>query len=303
MPIIGAILSGLIALSSPKESNGIPLIFGGSYTTISNILNNDVATLSTQNPLNSLMSFLVILLLLKLLMTSFSVGSGNPWCIFAPALFVGACTGSFFTLAGLASVFAGATRALLTMIFMGAEMTDNITLMIPLMLTCSVSYLVCRGLMKESIYTQQLIDKGLRITQGGNIALLTTTRVNEIKIREVITVKQGTPIKETVNIIQIEESFSFPVIDESDMLFGIITLSDIKRAKAKEELNNNKNSYMTTNVITLTADKTIDEALNIMNRSQIKSTPVIDNEEDCKLIGMLSKNDILKGFDKERIIK
>ncbi|NHJ39427.1 MAG: chloride channel protein, partial [Asgard group archaeon] len=57
IPIFGAILSGLVALLSPKESSGVPLIFGGSYSTITNILNNDVTTLSNQNPLNSLISF------------------------------------------------------------------------------------------------------------------------------------------------------------------------------------------------------------------------------------------------------
>ncbi len=316
IPILGALLTGLVSLGSPKDVNGVPLIFGAGYTTITNILSNS-DELSTQNPFNSMLIFLLLLILLKTIVTSFSVGSGNPGGIFAPALFIGACTGSLFAnginsafganvnvsvfaLAGLAAVFAGATRAPLTMIFMGAEMTGNIMLTIPLMLTCSVSYLICRGLMKESIYTKALADKGLKITLGGNVTILSTTTVKDIMTTKVITVERKTTMKEVCELVESDGPFGYPVIDEQKKLIGMISLSDIRRAKMKGELEKLAQDFSSRNVIALYQYQTVDEAINILNRRGIKRAPVLDSPENGILVGILSKTDILRSFERQK---
>lgn len=316
VPILGALLTGLVALGSPKDVNGIPLIFGAGYATITNILSNS-DVLGTQNPFNSLLTFLLVLLILKTIVTSFSVGSGNPGGIFAPALFIGACSGSLFAnginsafganvnisvfaLAGLAAVFAGATRAPLTMIFMGAEMTGNIMLTIPLMLTCSISYLICRGFMKESIYTQALANKGLKITLGGNVTILSTTTVKDIMTTDVITVNQQTTMKEVCELVESDGPFGYPVINEKKKLIGMISFSDIRRAKMKGELEKSAQDFSSRNVIALYQDQTVDEAINIMNRKGIKRAPVLDSPENGTLVGILSKTDILRSFERQK---
>ncbi|NHJ85479.1 MAG: chloride channel protein [Asgard group archaeon] len=318
LPIIGAALTGIFAIASPRNQNGIPLIYGASYHSITDILNNDTTTLSEQNPLNSIISFLIVLLLLKIIVTSLSVGSGNPGGIFAPALFIGACTGSafantinnsnaievnisVFALAGLASVFAGATRAPLTMIFMGAEMTGNITLMIPLMLTCSISYLICRGFLKESIYTQPLVDKGLRIVIGGQIVKLSTTRVEEIMTKEVISVDRNATMEEASKLVKDYSVFGLPIVDESQSLYGMISVSDIKIAQMENKLNEPVTNYAKTSIITLNKDQFVNEALDILNRAGIKRAPVINNNTEKKLLGILSTTDIMRAFEIEKL--
>ncbi|MGC9780642.1 MAG: chloride channel protein [Candidatus Heimdallarchaeota archaeon] len=42
IPVLGALCAGLTGLISPKNAKGIPLIFRAGYTTITNILENDV---------------------------------------------------------------------------------------------------------------------------------------------------------------------------------------------------------------------------------------------------------------------
>ncbi|MFW9921968.1 MAG: chloride channel protein, partial [Candidatus Thorarchaeota archaeon] len=278
IPIIGAILTGLIGIASPKDITGLPLIFGGGYSTITNILNIS-PDLNDQNPFQSLITFLLVLLILKIIITSFSVGSGNPGGIFAPALFIGTCVGGFFAysvnsifnlnidvsvfaLAGLASVFAGATRAPLTMIFMGAEMTGNITLIIPLMLTCSTSYLVCRAILKESIYTQPLVDEGLKITSGGNITLLTTTKVIDIMTTNVISIEKGTTMKYVAEEMISDGPFGFPIVDENKKLLGMISVSNIRIAKIQNRLDEVVEKFLVKDIAVLTGEMSVDEALD-----------------------------------------
>ncbi|NHJ05655.1 MAG: CBS domain-containing protein [Candidatus Heimdallarchaeota archaeon] len=317
IPIFGALLTGLICLLSPKNVKGIPLIFGAGYQTITNILNNS-SDLQTQNPFSSMLLFLFVLFLLKIIVTSFSVGSGNPGGIFAPALYVGTCVGGFFAysinsisnsnlnisifaLAGLASVFAGATRAPLTMIFMGAEMTGNIMLMIPLMLTCSISYLICRIFLKESIYTQSLVDKGLKISLGGNATILTTTKVEEIMIKNVTTIKRDITMGDVITKIEENGPFGYPITDDKNRLLGMITISDIKMAKQLNKLEEKVEDHMAKNVTFLLADMTIDEALDKLIRSGIQRAPVVNNKEEKVLIGILSKTDIVRSFEREKL--
>ncbi|MEA2070754.1 MAG: chloride channel protein [Asgard group archaeon] len=317
VPIIGAFLAGTIGIFSPKDEQGIPLIFGGGYTTIANILNNS-QNITSQSIWGSTSLFLFVLLILKVIITVFSVGSGNPGGIFAPALFIGACSGSFFghffnelfntalqpslfAISGFAAVFAGATRAPLTMIFMGAEMTGNILLSVPLMLTCSISYIICRLTLKESIYTQSLVDQGIKITLGGNVAMLTTTKVKEIMSKDVITVQNNERIDSIATKIMNKNIFSFPVITSENNLIGLITIDDVKRARFADNSSMLAKDYMSPNFVCVVANDTVDDAINILERNSVKRAPVINNLEEKKLVGIISETDILRCFEQQKL--
>lgn len=260
------------------------------------------------------------MLLLKILITSFSVGSNNPGGIFAPALFIGACLGNFFAtvintgnnidvdvsvfaLAGLASVFAGATRAPLTMIFMGAEMTGNIKLMILLMLTCSISYLVCRSFLKESIYTQSLADKGLNIKLGGHITILSQTKVRDIMTKDVSYICETAKIYDAIEMVKTKGHFGLPIVKNDVKLVGMISLSDIRMAQLKNHTDETVMKYVEPNYVILTEDQSADEALEILTRHSYRRAPVVNSKEEMKLIGILSQTDILRSFEIGKMIK
>jgi len=184
---------------------------------------------------------------------------------------------------------------------MGAEMTGNITLMIPLMLTCSISYLICRGFLKESIYTQPLVDKGLRIVIGGQIVKLSTTRVEEIMTKEVISVDRNATMEEASKLVKDYSVFGLPIVDESQSLYGMISVSDIKIAQMENKLNEPVTNYAKTSIITLNKDQFVNEALDILNRAGIKRAPVINNNTEKKLLGILSTTDIMRAFEIEKL--
>ncbi|MBD3192691.1 MAG: CBS domain-containing protein [Candidatus Heimdallarchaeota archaeon] len=319
IPIIGALCSGLVAISSPKDpATGIPVIFGTGYQTITAILSNDQNTLQAINPTNSMITLMLLLLFLKIIITSFTVGSGNAGGIFAPALFIGGCTGSFFAhvinetfgmelnisifaLTGLAAVFAGATRAPLTMMFMGAEMTGNYLLIIPLMITCSISYLTCRALMKESIYTQTLADKGLKISLGGNVTILSTTKVEEIMDKNVIAMHTESKMKDLKKVVQTRGPYEYPIVNNQGQLQGTITIADLRKAEITNSLDCLVTEFMKKNPVMLIKSQTIDEAIDILTRASIQQAPVIYSEQNKLLVGVLSKNDILRSFEVQKI--
>ncbi|NOY13577.1 MAG: chloride channel protein [Deltaproteobacteria bacterium] len=128
--------------------------------------------------------FLLLLLFAKLLSTSLTLGSGASGGVFSPSLFMGATLGAGYCLllndwfpllnldvqgiavVGMAAMVGGATGAVMTAVVMIFEMTRDYNVIIPLMITVSITYGIRRLLFSESIYTMKLSRRGHRIPQS-----------------------------------------------------------------------------------------------------------------------------------------
>lgn len=318
LPISGGLLTGLVGLLSPQNYQGLPLTFGGGYETITAVLNDDYTVLDEINPFSSIILLLAVLAILKLLATTFSIGTGNSGGIFAPALFIGCCSGGFFSktisllpneslnhsvfaLMGLASVFAGATKAPLTMIIMSAEMTGNFVLLIPLMLTCSVSYLLCRFALKESIYTQSLADEGLAVSLAGPTELLAKYKVEDVMTRDVICVPKDMTMEEFYSLVLTMDHLGYPIIDIDGTFQGIITTSHLKKAQIQGEMAATVYERGVKEPQVLYPDQSVDEAMRMLYRSEIGRLVVLDSPEKRNLVGIVSNSDVLKCLELQHI--
>jgi CIC family chloride channel protein len=142
--------------------------------------------------------FLLLLLMLKLLATCLSLGSGASGGVFSPALFIGATGGAAFAylcnvvfpglhvdvptfaIAGMAAMIGGTTGAVLTGIIMISEMTQDFSVVLPLVITGSTAYAVRKMIMIESVYTMKLVARGHAVPEGLQAAVLTTKTVRDV---------------------------------------------------------------------------------------------------------------------------
>jgi CIC family chloride channel protein len=129
-------------------------IEGVGYAAIQDVLTGSMMSLP----------FLLLLLALKLLATSLTLGSGASGGVFSPSLFMGAMLGGSYGVA-LNWFFPGATGAALAAIVMIFEMTLDYTVIIPMTITVAVSYATRRLLLRDSIYTRKLARRGSLIPQ------------------------------------------------------------------------------------------------------------------------------------------
>ena len=129
-------------------------------------------------------SVLLLLLALKLLATSLTIGSGGSGGIFSPSLFIGASTGAIYglwllhwqiipanligllALCGMAGMVASSTGALLSAPVMAVELTGSYEALLPAMLTSVTAFAVRRMLLSASIYTLPLRRHGLDIPEN-----------------------------------------------------------------------------------------------------------------------------------------
>ncbi|KAH7289865.1 hypothetical protein KP509_30G021900 [Ceratopteris richardii] len=86
-----------------------------------------------------------------------------------------------------------------------------------------------------------------------------------------------------------------PVVDTDSKCIGVFSKKD--RAKASKGLQSTVAEVMTTPAVSLTADKTVNDAAILMLKNKIHRIPIV-NEAD-QLVGMVTRTDIFKALQGE----
>ncbi|WP_279385049.1 chloride channel protein [Methanosarcina barkeri] len=208
----------------------------------------DVITDALNNQLT--FKLLLILLFLKILAFSLSLGSGGSGGTIVPSLFTGAMLGgAFWTIAnlffpgivaeqgayamvGMGAVFAGTARAPLTAILILFEITRDYNMILPLMFACVLSNVMSNALYPESIFTEGLRRRGFKIRKGREVDIMSSMLVKDAMITYVQTVSEEKSVETLTALMQVSRHVGFPVLDSKGKLSGIVTLSDL-RSKVK----------------------------------------------------------------------
>ncbi|HEY9726312.1 MAG TPA: chloride channel protein [Chroococcales cyanobacterium] len=242
------------------------------------------------------------------ILTLISYGSGAPGGLFHPSLVLGAALGylvgvgefhllglgapTSYALAGMGAFFSAVSKVPLTAIVIVFEMTTNFNLVLPLMVTCGVSYLIADKFAKGSLYQRLLEWKGYTLptqpTEQGSLAGLTAA---DLMQRRVETLASQMTLDEAVQAFSRSHHRGFPVVDNG-VLVGIITQTDIANA-TQRQLPGDKplSQLMTPHPITVNPGYTLSEVLYLLNRYQLSRLPVT---EDRKLVGIITRADIIR---------
>ncbi len=116
--------------------------------------------------------------------------------------------------------------------------------------------------------------------------LLAKYRVGDIMTSNPIYVTPDTTVKDVINLMLKHKHLGYPVVKD-DRVVGIVTLKDIMNADENEVVAD----VMSREVVVVTPNTEVFEALKLMTEKKIGRIPVI---EDGKLVGIVSKSDIVK---------
>tara|TARA_B100000686_G_scaffold284477_1_gene308053 strand:+ start:1363 stop:3186 length:1824 start_codon:yes stop_codon:yes gene_type:complete len=322
---LGGLCVGLIALSFPHVlGNG----FGVTSDLISLDTNEEGALImgdsfpdgmDVSTGISSLLVFVISIMILKIIATSVSIGSGGSGGIFTPSLFIGAALGAAlglvlndmgivehpgaFALVGMAAFVASTTRATLTAIVLLFEMTATYEIILPLMLSCVVADAVCFVVSEHSCYTAKLARRGINIDLGAEQDLMRMIKVEDAMTEEVMTITPERPLEVALQMIEDSGHMSLPVLNEKDELHGIITWSDLHVAALRHERHLTVDDYCVTDLITVTPKQNLAQALDALGYRDIGHLPVVDKTDPKKLIGIITKGDIIKAYNRQRFLR
>ena len=127
--------------------------------------------------------------------------------------------------------------------------------------------------------------------------------VKEAMSNEVMTITPDKPLELALQIIEDTGHMSLPVIDDRGKLYGIITWTDIHNAAVKHERHLTIKDYCVTDLITVTPRDTLSEALDCLGSREISHLPVVDSSDKKKLIGIITKGDIIKAYNRQRLTR
>lgn len=300
----------------------MPHLFGEGYSTLKTLLTGQSSELFNGTLFESLLNnnssliilFLLLLVIFKVVAMALTTGSGGIGGIFAPALFVGGISGvtlaravnmftpggiseNNFALVGMAGVMSGVMHAPLTAVFLIAEITGGYALLIPLIITATISYVTILGFEKQSIYTKRLARRGELITHHKDKAVLSMLSVKDVLENDFKKVNANGRLGDMVKAVSKSKRNIFPVVNDEEELVGIIGLDDIRDIIFNTELYDKIEipELMHSPPAIIFIDEKMEKVLEIFEETESWNLPVTDNN---KYIGFISRSKIFSSYRK-----
>lgn len=310
--ISGGILLGFLIFM-------LPPLYGEGYNTLDILLNGDSSELlknsffsGYSDPFWILIIFLGLVLFFKIIAVTATTGSGGIGGVFAPSLFMGGITGFLtskmlnfldfvhvsernFALAGMAGSMAGVMHAPLTAIFLIAEITGGYALIIPLIITSTFSYITVMYFEPHSIYTKELAHRGELITHHKDKAILTLLDMGSVIETDFKTLAPNNSLGDLVKVIAKSKRNIFPVLNNDNMLIGIVLLDNIRHIIFNTDIYSSTyvRDLMILPPTVVSPNEPMEVVMKKFEENNAWNLPVINNG---KYVGFLSKSKIFSVY-------
>lgn len=296
-PAIGALMVGIIAIWFPQ-------ILGLGYGWIQQIFFQSLALLP--------LYILIIIFFVKIIATSLTIGSGGSGGVFAPGLTIGAFMGAsiwivlhpFFpflnivevTIVAMISFFGGISKAPISVLIMGTEMTGGFGLFLPLMLSTVTSYFVSGK--KYSIYRAQVLNRAASPAHAGEYErpILDQISVEDAMKTDFPSASPDSSLSEAYSLINMTNTKTI-VVTENGQLVGMVSLEALSSSDSPSKTP--VKDVMSTNVMVIDRNSSIHEALDELTKSTIGKLVVIDKSQKDTVVGTIGFSDIADAYNRE----
>ncbi len=313
-PVIGAVMLLCIGLFLFPQTVGV------GYETIDHLIGAKAS--SPEGFFDPSVRMLVLLIFCKILAVGISFGSGFSGGIFSPGLFIGSATGylvglvsnlyvplkiagpEVYAIAGMGTVFAGVANAPVSTLIIIFEMTHDYQIVIPLMISCSISTILARVLTTESIYTSKLRRKGIDIHEKPEELVM-----DRLTAEDVMRPAQNEPVltsdstfREIARVFLGNQTDHLIVVDENNHVQGIVSLHEIKNGFADiDRLGSLVRAVdvMDSDVPLIPRDTTLSETMNQLWKTHYDELPVVESKTDPTFCGVIWEHNIIGVYNRE----
>jgi CIC family chloride channel protein len=307
-PGAGGLVVGVLGLTG-LLATGSASVFGVGYQQLA---------LGLQGPLP--LKLLIVLGALKLAATVVSYSSGSSGGIFGPSLYIGGMMGGVvgllaasmlgegtapgaFALVGMGAVFAGIVRAPITSIVIIFEMTNNYSIILPLMAANITSYALARRLSPAPIYDALLLQDGLHLPHASGHALR-KVQVATALIRDATTLDATWTVVEARDRLHAadDRASSYAVLDAEGHLVGMVEASEIGGAMEAGRGSHRIGALARPASVHAHPDHSLDTALVKLGRLGASALPVVSRKDTKKLLGIVTMRAIAVAMAREAAV-
>lgn len=298
-PAIGGLLVGIIAMFYPE-------VMGLGYGWVQLILSDNG---NLGNLVHTSLYVLLLLFLLKILATSFTIGSGGSGGAFAPSIVTGAFLGASLgiilhgvfhyvtidemTIVTMIAFFAGVSKTPVSMLIMGTEMAGGLDLFLPLMIAVTISYFVSGA--RDSVYSAQVLN---RLHSPAHIFEYRDKITEKIAVRNAMSTNSFT-VSKTAKIGDLAYRMRVSgktgaVVGDSVKLEGYITWNEINEhlGESDKEIQD----IMDENPVTISVNENLKDAIAKLPQDTQKRIVVIDPQTK-NIEGILGFEEIADSYE------
>lgn len=297
-PAIGGLVVGILGWIDPR-------ILGAGYDNLRAMLAGELTVM-----------MLLSLAFYKFLAWSIYLGSGTAGGTLAPIMTIGGAIGSLVVFAlfafpgfsevplaigaliGMAAIFSSVSRAFLTSVAFAFEATHSTAAFGPLLLGCACAVIVSRLMMKESMMTERLARRGVRVPEDYEPDPLRGQTVSAMMDKQPLVVDACMTVDELMKRIVANDSpwatiRLIPIVDANDTLLGVISRADVLAA-AQIAPGSKVLDAGAKHPITIHPEQSLGEAADQMILHAVGRLPVVDHSSPPKLRGIISRKDVLQ---------
>jgi CIC family chloride channel protein len=245
----------------------------------------------------------------KMFATSLTIGIGGSGGVFAPSLFVGAMLGAAygqglqhlvpglvgqagaFGLIGMGAVFAGAARAPITAVVIMFELTDEYSIILPLMVAIVLATGVGNLLTADTVYTLKLRRRGVDLTRpASSTARALTLPVSAVMGAVPQPLPQSMPLWQAAERLREVPDTILPVVDDQGAYRGVVTGRAVADVLTSEHGEDKLVSDATDTPPSVRTSQTVEECIELLDHVGTAVVPVVDGSQ---LVGWLTASMLL----------
>jgi CIC family chloride channel protein len=297
-PALGAIVVGVVGWLDPRT-------LSAGYYNINDAFDNNLT-----------LAALTLLGCLKLLSWTIAVGSGTSGGTLAPLFIIGSCLGGALgtltaawfpglgidprlaALVGMAALFSGASRAPLMSIVIAFEITLQPLGLLPLLGGCMSAFLVSCLLLKQTLMTDKVERRGFRTGGEYRTDPLDQLTVAHAATKDVVVLYEDQTVGEVRAWLASKAPGTmhqgYPIVNEQGHVSGILTRRDFANSTVENTQLVRECLQRMPRVVY--DDCSLRQAVEHMINHDIGRLPVLARHNPTKLVGILTRSDILKAY-------
>jgi CIC family chloride channel protein len=293
-PAIGGVVIGIGGLVCPQA-------LGVGYDTIGAMLQGQIT-----------LRLIVLILIVKSIIWSVSLGSGTSGGVLAPLLMMGGALGGleslvlpaegtgFWALVSMGAILGGTMRSPFTGVIFMLELTHDVNMLLPLLVAVTIAHGFTVLFLRRSILTEKVARRGFHLSREYAVDPLEILFAKEVMRPNIVALPPTAPSELLVESLRVDPTKGpqrlFPVVDGSQRVLGVVTRVDLQ--KLVDEGGAGAGERFPTIIRTTPTFAYPDEPLRVvvhrMAHTGITRFPVVARNGGRELLGLIALDDLLK---------
>ncbi len=295
-PVLGGLVVGIGGFFFPHT-------LGVGYDTIRLLISG-----------NFTLRLLLAVLLVKSSIWAISLGSGTSGGVLAPLLMVGAALGGLeatflpvgnpgvWALVSMAAILGGTMRSPFTGVIFALELTHDVNLLLPLLIACVTAHAFTVLALRRSILTEKVARRGHHVAREYAVDPFEMINVGRVMTTQVMTIPATMPLGEVRRQFFSPQTGEhkhqgYPVVDAAGRLVGVVTRSDLANLSLPDGEDENESTLedvIGRKLVVAFPDEPLRVVTNRMIVANVGRVPVVSEEHPDRLIGIITRSDLLK---------